>query len=92
MLMDSQPIASHRHEDHVGHKVLAVNNSNVIQGDNGTSFFPPSGPTLATCDILLKFHQGTHSPDAFSNNHELLLNQRCAPRPAAMSPRPGTTR
>ena len=79
VLMDSQPLASHRHEDHVGHKVLAVNNSAVIQGDDGTSFFPPSGATIATCDILLKFHQGTHSPDAFSNNnHELLLNQRCA--------------
>jgi hypothetical protein len=70
--------SSQRHEDHVGHKVLAVNNSNVIQGDNGTSLFPPSGTTIATCDILLKFHQGTHSPDAFTNNiHELLFNQRC---------------
>jgi hypothetical protein len=78
VMLDHLAAASHRHEDHVGHKVLAVNNSNVIQGDNGTSFFPPSGPTIATCDILLKFHQGTHSPDAFSNNnHELLLNQRC---------------
>ena len=28
--------------------------------------------------MLLKFHQGTHSPDAFTNNvHELLFNQRC---------------
>jgi Cellulose binding domain len=78
VMLDSMAESSHRHEDHVGHKVLAVNNSNVIQGDNGTSFFPPQGPTVAVCDILLKFHQGTHSPDAFSNNiHELLLNQRC---------------
>ncbi|MFC0529817.1 cellulose-binding domain-containing protein [Phytohabitans kaempferiae] len=78
VMLDSMPQSSHRHEDHVGHKVLAVNNSNVIQGDNGTSFFPPQGTVIATCDILLKFHQGTHSPDAFSNNvHELLLNQRC---------------
>ncbi|WP_369936594.1 cellulose-binding domain-containing protein [Plantactinospora sp. BB1] len=78
VMLDSMPEHSHRHEDHVGHKVLTVNNVNVIQGDNGTSFFPPQGTTIATCDTLLKFHQGTHSPDAFSNNvHELLFNQRC---------------
>ncbi|ROT32657.1 cellulose-binding domain-containing protein [Micromonospora sp. HM5-17] len=78
VMLENMPEASHRHEDHVGHKVLAVNNSNVIQGDNGTSFFPPQGPVIATCDVLLKFHQGTHSPDAFTNNvHELLFNQRC---------------
>ncbi|GAA3750409.1 hypothetical protein GCM10022225_38340 [Plantactinospora mayteni] len=79
VMMDSMPEHSHRHEDHVGHKVLSVNNVNVIQGDNGSSFFPPQGTTIATCDVLLKFHQGTHSPDAFTNNiHELLFNQRCA--------------
>jgi hypothetical protein len=76
--MLSLPTDRQRHEDHVGHKVLSVNNVNVIQGDNG-SFFPPQGTTVATCDVLLKFHQGTHSPDAFTNNiHELLLNERCA--------------
>lgn len=69
---------SHRHEDHVGHKVLAVNNTNVIEGDNGISFFPPTGNVLAVCDVLLKFHQGTHSPDAFTNNvHELIYHTRC---------------
>jgi hypothetical protein len=79
VMMDSMPEHSHRHEDHVGHKVLSVNNVSVIQGDNGSSFFPPQGATIATCDVLLKFHQGTHSPDAFTNNvHELLFNQRCA--------------
>lgn len=79
VMMENMPEHSHRHEDHVGHKVLSVNNVNVIQGDNGTSFFPPQGATIATCDVLLKFHQGTHSPDAFTNNiHELLFNQRCA--------------
>ncbi|WP_412102992.1 cellulose binding domain-containing protein [Plantactinospora sp. KLBMP9567] len=78
VMLDNMPENSHRHEDHVGHKVLSVNNTNVIQGDNGTSFFPPQGTTIAVCDTLLKFHQGTHSPDAFSNNvHELLFNQRC---------------
>ncbi|GGP57578.1 hypothetical protein [Saccharothrix coeruleofusca] len=78
VMMTSKPGGVHRHEDHVGHKVLAVNNSNVIQGDNGFSFFPPNGPTIAVCDVLLKFHQGTHSPDAFTNNaHELVYNNRC---------------
>ncbi|WP_255950296.1 hypothetical protein [Streptomyces odontomachi] len=77
-LMESSPESSHRHEDHVGHKVLAVNNVNVIQGDDGTSFYPPNGTTIATCDVLLKIHQGTHSPDAFTNNvHELIDNFRC---------------
>ena len=59
MLAESAPDHSHRHEDHVGHKVLAVNNTNVIEGDNGISFFPPTGNVLAVCDVLLKFHQGT---------------------------------
>ena len=79
VMTGANPGGAHRHEDHVGHKVLAVNNSNVIQGDNGTSFFPPQGNTIATCDILLKFHQGTHSPDAFTNNvHELIYRNRCS--------------
>ncbi|MEQ4300275.1 cellulose binding domain-containing protein [Plantactinospora sp. B6F1] len=78
VMMENMAEQSHRHEDHVGHKVLTVNNVNVIQGDNGTSFFPPQGTTIAVCDVLLKFHQGTHSPDAFTNNiHELIFNQRC---------------
>jgi len=78
VLAESTHEGRHRHEDHVGHKVLAVNNVNVIQGDNGTSFFPPSGNTVAVCDVLLKFHQGTHSTDAFTNNvHELIYNNRC---------------
>lgn len=74
---DSLPEPSHRHEDHVGHKIL-VENVDVIEGDDGTAFFPPQGETLANCDILLKIHQGTHSPDAFKNNvHELISDIRC---------------
>ncbi|WP_240644176.1 cellulose-binding domain-containing protein [Antribacter gilvus] len=76
-LMESTSSGSHRHEDHVGHKVVAVSNLAVVQGDNG-NFTAPGGTTIATCDVLLKFHQGTHSPDAFTNNvHELILNQDC---------------
>lgn len=79
VLRESSPEHSHRHEDHVGHKVLAVNNVNVIEGDDGTSFFPPDGTTTAVCDVLLKFHQGTHSPDAFTNHaHELIYDNRCS--------------
>lgn len=79
VMMAADPGGAHRHEDHVGHKVLAVNNSTVKQGDDGTSFFPPSGTTIAVCDVLLKFHQGTHSPDAFTNNaHELIYHNRCS--------------
>ncbi|MBY8852618.1 hypothetical protein K7G98_32070, partial [Saccharothrix sp. MB29] len=79
VMMAANPGGAHRHEDHVGHKVLSVDNSNVIQGDNGTSFFPPQGATIAVCDILLKFHQGTHSTDAFTNNvHELIYRNRCS--------------
>ncbi|MDG4794952.1 cellulose-binding domain-containing protein [Micromonospora sp. WMMD1082] len=78
VMASTLPASSQRHEDHVGHKVLTVNNVNVIQGDNGTSFFPPQGTTIAVCDVLLKFHQGTHSKDAFTNNiHELIYNSRC---------------
>ncbi|MEE1938964.1 hypothetical protein V1L54_05970 [Streptomyces sp. TRM 70361] len=76
---ESSPEHSHRHEDHVGHKVMVVNNDPVREGDDGTSVFPPTdGRVLATCDVLLKFHQGTHSADAFTNNvHELIYNNRC---------------
>lgn len=78
VMADNLVESSQRHEDHVGHKVLSVNNVNVIQGDNGTSFFPPQGTVIAVCDVLLKFHQGTHSPDAFKNNiHELIYHLRC---------------
>ncbi|GAB3652849.1 hypothetical protein GCM10028833_25470 [Glycomyces tarimensis] len=74
---DSLPEGSQRHEDHVGHKVLAES-VDVIEGDDGSAFFPPQGNVLANCDILLKIHQGTHSPDAFKNNvHELISNIEC---------------
>jgi hypothetical protein len=75
-LAPSNP-ASQRDEDHVGHKVQAGNDTEVRQGDTeGTS---TSGPVTMVCDTLMKFHQGTHSPDALVNNlHELLYNARCA--------------
>jgi len=78
VLAASGEAATHRHEDHVGHKVFAADAIAVIAGDTGTAVDAPAGNTIATCDVLLKFHQGTHSPDAFTNNlHELLYNADC---------------
>ncbi|UZN01984.1 cellulose binding domain-containing protein [Cellulomonas sp. S1-8] len=78
VLARSTDATGHRHEDHVGHKVFAADDVAVIQGDTGTAVDAPAGTTIATCDVLLKFHQGTHSPDAFTNNlHELLFNADC---------------
>src|SRR5690606_27953480 len=78
VMLETKPEAGQRHEDHVGHKVIAADNINVIQGDDGTSFFPPQGTVIAQCSVLLKFHQGTHSPDAFTNNvHELIYHSTC---------------
>lgn len=59
-----------RHEDHVGHKIEWV---------NGLQFIPGSqGGEAKTCDTMLKLHQGTHSPDAFTNNvHELAYHLSC---------------
>lgn len=63
---------AHRHEDHVGHKVEWANDMPMRIGSTG-------GATLdITCDVLTKLHQGTHSPDAFTNNlHEVVYHIRC---------------
>lgn len=62
-----------RHEDHVGHKVEWEND--MIMNVGGT------GSTVVSieCDVLTKMHQGTHSPDAFTNNmHEVSYHIRCS--------------
>jgi hypothetical protein len=62
----------HRNEDHAGNKVAVGNNvpygySGLDQEDN------------ITCNILSKFHQGTHSPDALTNNlHEQTEQLECS--------------
>jgi hypothetical protein len=63
---------AHRQEDHVGHKVEWENDMPMQVGESG-------GATFAiTCDVLTKLHQGTHSPDAFTNNlHEVAYHVRC---------------
>lgn len=59
-----------RHEDHVGYKVDYENDVRLLSA---------SGVDLSvTCDYLVSVHQGSHSPDALSNNvHELLYAVRC---------------
>lgn len=71
LLAPSNP-SSQRNEDHVGHKV-AVGNGIVTHVGND-----PRARVDMNCDAMIKFHQGTHSPDALvSNLHELFYNLRC---------------
>lgn len=65
----------HRHEDHVGHKVFVANGAE-FRATSAAEAKAPIG--LVTCDVLAKLHQGTHSPDAFTNNlHEQMTRVRC---------------
>lgn len=57
-----------RNEDHVGHKVEWENDIEMNVG----------AALSIRCDVLVKMHQGTHSPDAFTNNmHEVAYHIRC---------------
>lgn len=59
-----------RHEDNPGYKVDYENDVRLLAAD-GT-------PLGVSCDYLVSVHQGSHSPDALSNNvHELLYAVRC---------------
>lgn len=63
----------HRHEDHVGHKIT-VFTDHVFRPQNAT--VPADS---ITCSGYVKIHQGTHSPDAFTNNlHEQITSIRCS--------------
>jgi hypothetical protein len=71
MLAISDP-ANPRDEDHFGHKVEWENDIELEFRGAGSAIF------TVTCDVLTKFHQGTHSKDAFTNNvHELVYHLRC---------------
>jgi hypothetical protein len=71
MLALSDP-ANPRDEDHFGHKVEWENDIELEFRGAGSAIFS------VTCDVLTKFHQGTHSKDAFTNNvHELVYHLRC---------------
>lgn len=64
---------ANRHEDHVGHKVEWENDMVMRVGDGASAVL------TVTCDALVKLHQGTHSPDAFTNNmHEVVYHIRCS--------------
>lgn len=59
-----------RHEDHFGHKVLVANNWNMYSANNHS--------LTTTCDITIKLHMGTHSPDALANSaHEMFIGGKC---------------
>ncbi|MDA0162378.1 hypothetical protein OM076_19050 [Solirubrobacter ginsenosidimutans] len=67
---DQHPGTAKRSEDHVGYKVDVANDVQLL-GEDG-------GALGVTCDYLTVVHQGSHSPDALSNNaHELLYATRC---------------
>jgi hypothetical protein len=71
MLAISDP-ANPRDEDHFGHKVEWENDIDLEFRGAGSAIF------TVKCDVLTKFHQGTHSKDAFTNNvHELVYHIRC---------------
>ena len=57
-----------RNEDHVGHKVEWANDIEISRDDR----------PYTKCSVLFKLHQGTHSPDALTNNlHELFYYASC---------------
>jgi hypothetical protein len=61
-----------RNEDHVGHKIEWENDIEMAVGGGGDAIFD------VRCDVLVKMHQGSHSPDAFTNNlHEVAYHIRC---------------
>lgn len=70
--LEASGFGAPRHEDHVGHKIEWENDMVMNFGDGG-------GAVLSvTCDVLVKLHQGSHSPDAFTNNmHEVAYHIRC---------------
>ncbi len=70
--LERSGFGAHRHEDHVGHKIEWENDMPMRIGDSGTATLD------VRCDVLTKLHQGTHSPDAFTNNlHEVVYHVRC---------------
>ena len=70
--LEESGFGARRLEDHVGHKVEWENDIPMRIGDGGAAVIS------ITCDVLVKLHQGTHSPDAFTNNlHEVAYHIRC---------------
>lgn len=68
----------HRHEDHVGHKMIVLNDVTLVREDRTGPAVDAEGEPIS-CDYLMKMHQGSHSKDALSNNaHELMYAARCS--------------
>jgi len=71
----------HRHEDHVGHKVVVRDGYELVAGNPQNGSAPDTEVIVRTgvrCDWLSKIHQGSWSRDALGNNaHEYFLNLRC---------------
>jgi hypothetical protein len=69
-----------RFEDHVGHKVEVADDVTLLDEAGAYVYTqsPDGGTERVVCDHLMKVHQGSHSPDATTNNvHELLYAVRC---------------
>lgn len=65
-----------RHEDNGGHKVFLANDVKML--DASRNWLRLADGTQLTCDVLIKQHQGSWSPDATSNNaHESEFAARC---------------
>jgi hypothetical protein len=70
--LEESGFGASRHEDHAGHKIEWENDMRMQVGDGG------SAALSIRCDVLVKIHQGSHSPDAFTNNlHEVAYHIRC---------------
>jgi len=65
-----------RHEDNGGHKIAVANNVKLL--DANRDWVRDGDGKIVVCDYLIKYHQGSWSPDATSNNaHELLYAAKC---------------
>lgn len=63
--------ANPRHEDHFGHKVFVANNWNLYNPNNSSQ--------TTSCDLVVKLHMGSHSPDALTNTaHEMFVSGQCS--------------
>lgn len=68
----------HRHEDHVGHKIVVFNDIKLINADRTKGYVLDAAGEPIVCDYLMKLHQGSHSSDATKNNsHEIIYGAQC---------------
>jgi hypothetical protein len=66
-----------RHESHEGHKIQVGNNIKICYFNDASRCDEPYNH-IATCNVLIKVHQGTATADAIVNNlHEVFLFAKC---------------